>query len=161
MSGKSIRRAAIKDVKGMHRLITEQAGNGRLLPRALSELYAQVRDFLVYADDTTGELVGCGALQIVWEDLAEIRSLAVTTREQRRGLGTALIEHLLADAVEMGVERVFVLTYKTEVFERLGFERMDKSLLPHKIWADCIRCTKFPECDEIALVKSGIKKPRS
>ncbi|MEW6349224.1 MAG: N-acetyltransferase [Thermodesulfobacteriota bacterium] len=152
-----IRRATIKDVKDMHRLITEQAGNGRLLPRALSELYAQVRDFLVYADDATGAIVGCGALQIVWEDLAEIRSLAVTTREQGRGLGTALLEQLLIDAVEMGVERLFVLTYQPGLFERLGFERMDKSLLPHKIWADCIRCTKFPECDEIALVKSGLR----
>ncbi len=224
-----IRRATIKDVKAMHRLITEQAGNGQLLPRALSELYSQVRDYLVCAADTTGrlgtatndrvglglprtpirgrsacgpmaggagsthiygagerwgetatcsskeagleedssrlekhshdshtgELVGCGALQIVWEDLAEIRSLAVTTGEQGRGIGTALITQLLADAKQMGVERVFVLTYRPELFERLGFERMDKNLLPHKIWADCIRCTKFPECNEIAMVRSG------
>ena len=148
-----IRRATIDDVKIMHRMIVEQAEVGQILPRALSELYAQVRDFLVAVDDHTGEVIGCGALQIVWEDLAEIRSLAVRTVHQGRGIGTILIEKLLEDAISMGVARVFVLTYRPGLFERLGFVIMDKSLLPHKIWADCIRCTKFPECDEIALVK--------
>jgi amino-acid N-acetyltransferase len=120
----------------------------------MSELYAQIRDFLVIEDDATGEVVGCGALHVVWEDLAEIRSLAVRISRQREGIGSRLTEALLQEAREMGINQVFVLTYRVKLFERLGFHQMDKSLLPHKIWADCIRCTKFPECDETALVRS-------
>jgi amino-acid N-acetyltransferase len=150
-----IRRAALKDVKSIHRLIAEQAQSGHILARAMSELYSQVKDFIVSEDDRSGEIVGCGALQIVWEDLAEIRSLAVQTEYQGKGVGTALIEALLEESGQMGVSKVFVLTYRPELFQRLGFVLMDKSLLPHKIWADCIRCTKFPECDEIALVRAS------
>ncbi|HMK35237.1 MAG TPA: N-acetyltransferase [Desulfomonilaceae bacterium] len=147
-----IRKATLKDVKPIHRLIAEQAGSGHILARAMSELYGQIRDFTVAQDDRTGEVIGCGALQIVWEDLAEIRSLAVQTAHQRAGLGSKLIESLMQEARNMGVKQVFVLTYRQKLFERFGFNVMNKNLLPHKIWADCIRCTKFPECDEIALV---------
>lgn len=149
-----IRKATLHDVKLIHRLVTEQAKSGHLLARAVSELYSQVRDFLVTVDEQSDEIIGCGALHIVWEDLAEIRSLAVRTSDQRRGIGSQLIESLLEEAQRMGVKQVFVLTYRTALFERLGFKIMDKSRLPHKIWADCIRCTKFPECDETALVRS-------
>jgi amino-acid N-acetyltransferase len=90
----------------------------------------------------------------VWEDLAEIRSLAVETGHQNQGMGTRLVQALLQEAVEMGIKEVFVLTYKPSLFERLEFHQVEKGLLPHKIWADCIRCSKFPACDEIALVKS-------
>lgn len=150
-----IRRATLRDVKSIHRLIAEQAQSGHILARAMSELYSQVKDFIVSEDDGSEEIVGCGALQIVWEDLAEIRSLAVQTEYQGKGVGTALIEALLEESGQMGVSKVFVLTYRPELFQRLGFALMDKSLLPHKIWADCIRCTKFPECDEIALVRAS------
>lgn len=150
-----IRRATLRDVKSIHRLIAEQAQSGHILARAMSELYSQVKDFIVSEDDGSEEIVGCGALQIVWEDLAEIRSLAVQTEYQGQGVGTALIEALLEESGQMGVSKVFVLTYRPELFQRLGFALMDKSLLPHKIWADCIRCTKFPECDEIALVRAS------
>jgi amino-acid N-acetyltransferase len=150
-----IRRATLRDVKSIHRLIAEQAQSGHILARAMSELYSQVKDFIVSEDDGSGEIVGCGALQIVWEDLAEIRSLAVQTEYQGQGVGTALIAALLEESGQMGVSKVFVLTYRPELFQRLGFALMDKSLLPHKIWADCIRCTKFPECDEIALVRAS------
>lgn len=149
-----IRKALVKDVKIIHGLIAEQAQRGHILARAMSELYSQVRDFTVNVEESTGEVVGCGAVQIVWEDLAEIKSLAVKTSHEGLGIGTRLIESLLTEARDMGVIRVFVLTYRPRLFERLGFDRMDKGDLPHKIWADCIRCTKFPECDEIALVRS-------
>jgi len=120
----------------------------------MSELYSQVRDFLVWSDEQSEEIFGCGSLQIVWEDLAEIRSLAVRSSSQRQGIGSRLAEALLQEAREMGITKVFVLTYRVSLFERLGFTEMDKNELPHKIWADCIRCTKFPECDETALVRS-------
>ena len=148
-----IRKARLEEIKAIHRLVSEQAKLGQILPRAISDLYVQVRDFSVIADEDTGEIIACGALQVVWEDLAEIRSLAVQTSHQYQGIGTRLIEALLGESSEMGITQVFVLTYRPRLFERLGFSHMDKSLLPHKIWADCIRCTKFPECDELALVK--------
>jgi amino-acid N-acetyltransferase len=150
-----IRKARIHDVKAIHRLIAEQAERGQILPRALSEIYGQLRDFIVSANPSTNAIEGCGALQIVWEDLAEIRSLAVATACQNKGLGTRLIEVLMEEGREMGVTRVFVLTYRPRLFERLGFSHMEKSDLPHKIWADCIKCTKFPECDELALYKDN------
>jgi amino-acid N-acetyltransferase len=149
-----IRKATLQDVKSIHRLVAEQAQSGHLLARAVAELYAQVRDFLVTIGEQPDEIIGCGALHIVWEDLAEIRSLAVRSSNQRHGIGSQLIEALLDEARSMGVRQVFVLTYRTALFERLGFKIMDKSRLPHKIWADCVRCAKFPECDEIALVRS-------
>ncbi len=148
-----IRKAKLSDMKTIHRLIAEQAKSGHILARAISELYSQVRDFSVLEE--SGEIIGCGSLHIVWEDLAEIRSLAVKTSHQGRSLGTRLIESLLEEARELGIRRVFVLTYRQSLFERLGFSVMDKNQLPHKIWADCIRCTKFPECDEIALVRTA------
>lgn len=149
-----IRKAMPADVKTIHGLIVEQAKEGHLLARPMSELYAQIRDFLVIQDDVTGEVVGCGALHVVWEDLAEIRSLAVRTSAQGRGTGSQLTMALLEEAKQLGITQVFVLTYRVQLFERLGFHQMDKALLPHKIWADCIRCSKFPECDETALVRS-------
>lgn len=149
-----IRKATPRDIKAVHSLIAEQAKDGHILARPISELYGQVRDFLVWTDDDSGKIIGCGSLEVVWEDLAEIRSLAVTGPLQRKGMGTRLAEALLRDAKEMEIAKVFVLTYRVTFFERLGFTQMDKSRLPHKIWADCIRCTKFPECDETALFRS-------
>lgn len=149
-----IRKAGLPEIGAIYKIIAEQAKFGHILPRAMSELYSQVRDFMVVEDDDSGDILGCGALQIVWEDLAEIRSLAVRSNSQGRGVGSSLVNALLDESHEMGVKKVFVLTYRPKLFQRLGFNMMDKSLLPHKIWADCIRCTKFPECDEIALVRS-------
>ena len=146
-----IRKATLGDIKAVHRLISEQAKVGNLIARAISELYSQVRDFAVRTENGPDTIVGCGALHIVWEDLAEIRSLAVQTDYQRRGIGSELVRALLEESREMEIKRVFVLTDRTSLFERLGFSYIDKSLLPHKIWADCIHCTKFPECDEVAM----------
>jgi amino-acid N-acetyltransferase len=150
-----IRKATLSDMKTVHRIISEQAEYGHILPRALVELYTQVRDFSVVTDNDQHDIVACGALQVIWEDLAEIRSLAVRPDHQGRGIGSNLAEVLLGEARDMEIAQVFVLTYRPRLFERLGFEQMEKSQLPHKIWADCIRCTKFPECDEIALVRNA------
>ena len=149
-----IRKATLGDIKAVHRLISEQAKAGHLIPRAISELYSQVRDFTVRTENEPDSIVGCGALHIVWEDLAEIRSLAVQTDYQRKGIGSELVQALLEESREMEIKRVFVLTDRTSLFEKLGFSYIDKSLLPHKIWADCIHCNKFPECDEVAMAIS-------
>jgi amino-acid N-acetyltransferase len=91
-------------------------------------------------------------MHICWEDLAEIRSLVVREPFRRQGIGRRLVEACVSEAVTLGLYRVFALTYQAQFFERLGFHQVDKATLPHKIWADCIKCVKFPECDETALV---------
>lgn len=148
-----IRKASLNDVKKIHSLISEQAKGGHLLARAIADLYSQIRDFTVAVDDDTDEIVGCGALRIVWEDLAEIRSVAVQSQSQCKGIGRKLIESLVEESCKLGIKKVFVLTYRISLFNKLGFALMDKSLLPHKIWADCVKCPKFPECDEVAMVR--------
>jgi amino-acid N-acetyltransferase len=146
-----IRKARMADVKAIQRLIAEYARKGDMLPRSLSDIYENLRDYFVYQDGG-GEVIGSAAIHIMWEDLAEVRSLAVQDGKMRRGVGTQLVEACISEAIVLGIARVFALTYKPEFFERLGFRRVDKSELPHKIWTDCLKCAKFPDCDEIALV---------
>ena len=132
-------------------MIKLYSGRGDILPRSLSELYDHLRDFFVFIQNQT--LEGICALHICWEDLAEIRSLAVQEDARLRGIGVKLVKSCLDEAKALGVKRVFALSYQPEFFEKLGFERVDKAVLPHKIWSDCLQCVKFPDCDEIALVK--------
>ena len=145
-----IRKAKLIDVKEIQRLINFFADRGEMLPCSLSELYERVRDFYVCEED--GEIVGTCALHLSWEDLGEIRSLAVKESHGRRGIGTRLVEACLEEAKSLGVRRVFALTYKPDFFRRLDFQIIDKSKLPQKIWSDCVKCVKFPECDEIAMI---------
>ena len=144
-----IRKATIPDVKEIHRLLLDYARDGLLLSRSLSELYESLRDFYVYEVD--GRVVGTAALNICWEDLAELRSLAVHPDYNGRGVGRDLVAACLEEARRLGLRRVFALTYKQAFFEKQGFSLIEKSQLPHKIWGDCIKCAKFPDCDEIAL----------
>ena len=144
-----LRKAQIHDVKEIQKLLTHFANRGEMLSRSLSELYEAVRDFYVVEEE--GKLLGTTALHIVWEDLAEIRSVAVAEDAGRKGIGTQLIEASLAEARELGLKRVFCLTYKPDFFARFGFRIVDKAELPHKVWGDCMKCVKFPDCDEIAM----------
>jgi amino-acid N-acetyltransferase len=146
-----IRKARMSDVKAIQQLIAEYARKGDMLPRSLSEIYENLRDYFVFEEDG-GELVGSAAIHIMWEDLAEVRSLAVREGKMRRGVGTQLVESCISEAIMLGIGRVFALTYKPEFFERLGFHVVDKAELPQKIWSDCLKCSKFPDCDEVALV---------
>ncbi len=148
-----IRKAVIGDVTFIHRLLNDYANDGLLLPRPLSELYDHLRDHFVVEDDQKGRfIIGVSALAISWEDLAEIRSLAVSKDHQGQGLGTRLVETCLEEACVLGLKRVFVLSYVPDFFTKMGFKEVEKSVLPHKIWADCLRCPKFPDCDETALM---------
>ena len=148
-----IRKAVIGDVTSIHRLLNDYADQGLLLPRPLSELYDHLRDHFVVEDNQTGRpLIGVSALGITWEDLAEIRSLAVSEDHRGQGLGSRLVETCLEEARVLGLKRVFVLSYVPELFIKMGFKEVEKSVLPHKIWADCLRCPKFPDCDETALM---------
>jgi len=148
-----IRKATVRDVGAIHRLLKKHADLGELLPRALSDLYDDVRDFSVLEDKDSGAIIGACALHVCWEDLAELRSLAVSEEYQGKGTGTALVTAALAEAEDLGIKRIFTLTYRPDFFTKHGFEIVDKATLPQKIWAECIKCVKFPDCDEVAMLK--------
>lgn len=148
-----IRKALIRDIKHIHSLLGYYADQDLLLPRSLSELYDHLRDFYVL-EDTNHEdpIIGVCALRICWEDMAEIRSLAIVEDHRGKNLGDLLVEACLKEAGSFGLSKVFVLTYIPEFFSRLGFKEVEKAILPHKIWADCLNCPKFPDCGEIAMI---------
>lgn len=146
-----VRKAKTCDVVVIQKMLGHFAQQGKLLARSLSELYTNVRDMSVVEGEAK-EIIGCCSLHVIWEDLAEIRSLAVLESHQGRGLGRQLVEICMEEAGALGVTRVFTLTYETRFFEHLGFQVVDKNIFPQKIWADCLHCPKFPDCDEIAML---------
>ena len=147
-----IRKAKITDIKFIHQLLKEYGDIGLLLPRPISKLYDHVRDFSVFVDKSD-RVIGCCALQFCWEDLAEIRSLAVLSEYTRKNIGTLLVKEALNEAKSFSIKRIFTLTYKPDFFKKFGFNQIDRSELPLKIWTDCIMCVKFPDCDETAMMK--------
>jgi len=148
-----IRKATIKDVKAIHVLLQEYGKKEELLARPLSELYDHLRDFCVYVDAKNHNMIGCCALQFCWEDLAEIRSLAVHPDHLGKNIGTELAKTFLIEAKSFNVRKIFTLTYKPNFFKQFGFVEIERSDLPLKIWRDCMICVKFPDCDEIAMMK--------
>ncbi len=145
-----IRKAQIADVRDIQKLLMTFASRGDMLSRSLSELYESLRDFYVVEED--GVLLGAAALHIVWDDLAEVRSVAVIEDAGRKGIGSRLVQACIAEAREIGLKRIFCLTYKPDFFGKHGFRLVDKAELPHKVWGDCIKCPKFPDCDENAMI---------
>jgi len=153
-----VEKARISDVPQMHQLINYFAERDEMLPRPLSELYENIRDCFVVRQ---GErVIACASLHVFWSDLAEIRSLAVAEDSQQQEIGTQLVEACLNEARELGIATVFCLTYKPSFFEKFGFSQVDKMELPRKVWTECYRCPKFPDCDEVALVRQ-LKLPAS
>jgi len=146
-----IRKARISDIRELHKLINFYAEEGKMLPRSLNELYENLRDYAVFEEN--GEILGCCALHVSWEDLAEVKSLAVKPEHTRKGIGRKLIEGCLAETKELGIRKVFALTFNPEYFEKRGFRKIEKEQLPHKIWSECINCPKFPNCEEVAMLK--------
>lgn len=158
-----IRNATMADIKAIHALLSHFAAQGLLLGRALSSLYDQLRDFKVFvaadaaanasnANDVPEIVVGSAALHVCWENLAEVRSLAVLERFHGQNIGSQLVKSCLDEADLLGINKVFTLTYQPEFFKKLGFREIDKNELPHKVWSDCINCPKFPDCNETALI---------
>jgi amino-acid N-acetyltransferase len=146
-----IRKAKIEDIKQIQNLINLFAKQDLMLPRSLNELYENIRDFWVLEEHK--KIIGCSALHISWDDLAEIKSVAVAKNKQGKGIGKNLVLTCLDEAKQMGAKKVFVLTYKPAYFKKFGFKKVKTSSLPHKVWAECINCCKFPDCQEIALLK--------
>jgi amino-acid N-acetyltransferase len=145
-----IEKACIRDVSQMHHLINYFADKDEMLARPLSEIYENIRDYFVVREGD--EVIACVALHVMWEDLAEIKSLAVAENSQQQGIGNELVKACLDEAKELGLSTIFCLTYKPRFFERVGFSQIDKMELPHKVWTECFRCPKFPNCDEVALI---------
>lgn len=147
-----LRPAAIGDVPYVHHLIEQYASQGNLLPRPMSELYRHLRDFFVV--EVEGTVAGCGALEIFTEDLGEVRSLVVADEHKGRGYGQMLVKRILEEARTIGLRRVMALTYVPPFFHKLGFQTVPKETLPEKVWGVCVKCYKFNNCDEIAVLKN-------
>jgi len=145
-----VEKGKIQDVPQIHRLINNFADKGEMMARPLSEIYENIRDYFVVRQ---GErVIACAALHVYWSDLAEVKSVAVAEDSQQQGIGTQLVEACLKEARGLCIPTVFCLTYRPAFFEKLGFSQTDKMELPRKIWTECYRCPKFPDCDEVALI---------
>lgn len=145
------RKARISDAEKMAILINQYAEKGLMLHRTISFLYQKIRDYTVI--ERNEKIIGVGGLHVLWKDLAEICSVAIQPESLKNGLGFKLVETLLDESRVLEIERVFVLTYQPLFFEKCGFKRIEKESLPQKVWTECINCPKFPNCDEIALLK--------
>ena len=155
----TIRNAKISDVKAISALINCYAEHDKMLFRALAEIYENLQTFLVAEDD--GAIIGCCALEVIWSDLAEIKSLAVAPAHIGSGIGRQLVTGALGQARQLGVPRVFALTLEPKFFERLGFDTIERDDLPMKVWSDCARCPKQQECDEVAVALTLRPEPES
>lgn len=144
-----IRKATLSDVEGIYELVNYYANKNMMLSRARTLLYENIRDFVVVEKD--GEILGVGALHVLWVDLAELRSLAVKDGLLGQGIGRQIVEFILNEAKELGIKKVFTLTYQPGFFQKSGFTITDKESMPRKVWTDCINCPKFPNCNEICL----------
>ena len=146
-----IRKAKIHEVPEIRRFLTEFTLDGGILPRTLADLYGQLRDYFVYREDQ-GPLLGVGALHICWAGLGEIRSVAVAPEHRGRGLGSRLVTTCLAEARVLGLSEIFLLTLIPDFFRRFGFKVVSREELLPIVWADCVNCVKFPDCDEIPML---------
>lgn len=145
-----VEKAKIQDVPQIHRLINYFADKDEMLARSLSEIYENIRDFFVIKQGE--QVIACAALHVCWSDLAEIKSVAVAADSQQQGIGAQLVDACLKEAKLLGIPTVFCLTYRPAFFEKFGLSQVDKMELPRKVWTECYRCPKFPDCDEVALI---------
>jgi amino-acid N-acetyltransferase len=147
----NVRNANVNDVKAIHGLINTYAERDQMLFRSMADIFTNLQTFLVV--EQNGQVVGCCALEVIWSDLAEIKSLAVDEAHKGRGAGSMLVTAAVEQAKRLGLPRIFGLTLKPQFFEKIGFKVVDKNSLPMKVWSDCARCTKQQNCDETAVVR--------
>ena len=146
------RKPTFADVEEIYSLVAEYAKDGLMLARSRNTLYETLRDMVVA--ETNGNVIGVGALHITWDAMAEVRTMAVSPDYTRQGIGADIVRRLLDEGRAMGVKKFFTLTYQPGFFQTLGFVTVSKDKLPQKIWKECIDCPKFPDCDEIAMLKN-------
>lgn len=147
----AVRKAQMRDIPNVIHLINSYAANGMMLPRTEFEMSENIRDFSVAYDGSV--LIGCGALHFYTPTSAEVRSLAVLPALKQHGIGRALVEALEAEAQDNDLHAIFAFTYSPHFFRKLGFAEVERGELPLKAWKDCLRCPKFQNCDEIAVLK--------
>ena len=145
------RKARFDDIESIFGLVHIYAAQGEMLPRSRNTLYENLRDMVIA--ESGSKVVGVGALHIMWDRLAEVRMMAIAPAYMRRGIGTEIVCWLLDEGDALGIEKVFTLTYKPDFFRKLGFIRISREELPQKVWKECIDCPKYPNCDEIAMIK--------
>lgn len=148
------RKATFADIESIYELVAGYAAEGVMLARSRNTLYETLRDMVV-AEADDGSIAGVGGLHMMWDGMAEVRTMAVSPAHTRQGIGAAIVTHLLREGKELGVKQFFTLTYKPGFFQTLGFHTITKEELPHKVWKECIDCPKFPNCDEIAMLREG------
>ena len=146
-----IRKAVMKDVKPIYEIISHYSKKNEMLPRSYNELYENLQSFFVA--ESKKKVAGCCALYISWEDLAEIKSLAVNENSKEYGIGSALVNACIKQAKGLGIKRVFCLTYVPKFFMRFGFKKTPRRSLPHKVWGECVKCPHFPDCGEVPMIK--------
>lgn len=147
-----VRPAEIHDVVDIHHLIENYASMGNLLPRPINELYRHLRDFFVV--ELNNRVVACGALEIFTETLGEVRSLVVEDQHKGHRYGQLLVEKIIDEARHIGLRQLMALTYAPEFFHKIDFKTVAKNTLPEKVWGICVKCYKFDNCDEVAVLKN-------
>ena len=161
--GVTVRRATVADVAGIAGVMAGYVEDGSLLPRSSGDLYRSLREFHV-AVDASGKVLACAGLRVLWDDLGEVRSLAVRPEAHGQGLGKALVQRVLDDAKEIGLGRVIALTREVPFFERCGFAVAARETMPRKVWTDCVACPRRHACDEVAveieLIPGALEKAR-
>ena len=143
------RKALLKDAEAIFEITSHYAGAGLMLVRSRYQIYETIRDFIIAEDE--GKAIGFGALHILGEDLAEVRTTAIDPAYARKGIGKKIVMMLLEEGKGLGVNKAFTLTYQPEFFGSCGFVEEDKNNMPRKVWTDCVNCPKFPNCDEICM----------
>jgi len=146
-----IRPAKVQDVKQIHKIVEFYADNKEMLHRSLNSIYENIQEYVVAEHNK--KVIACGALHVTWDDLAEVKALAVEKKYARKGIGRKIVTTLEKNAVELGIFTTFALSFKPEFFKKLGYEIISKEVLPQKIWSECINCHLFPDCGEIPLIK--------
>lgn len=154
-----IRQAKVTDVKAMHAIIGFYAERREMLPRPLNDIYENIQEYIVAEEK--GQIVGSCALHVSWEDLAEIKALAVHQDHQRKGIGQKMVLYCEKKAKELGVHKVFALTYKPAFFAKLKYHEIPREHLPHKIWGECVKCPHFPDCGETPVLKELTKHAKN
>lgn len=159
-----IEKAQIRDVADILELVNAYAARNVMLPRGPQYLYENIRDFVIAIDNNvpvyslmeTREalnlIVACGSLHVLWEDIAEIRSLATHPDYQHLGLASRLVEYMKEEAKHLGIKRLYTFTLTENFFTSLGFRRQNRAELPPKVWGECSRCPKYFHCDEVGMV---------
>jgi amino-acid N-acetyltransferase len=151
----ALRRAYASDADQILELISGYASSNLMLQRGPKYIYENIRDFAVVeweGKKAEPKVIACGSLHVLWEDIAEIRSLAVNPKFQRLGLGSEIVRCLIEEARKIRIEKVFAFTLEEEFFKKLGFKPKQEEALPSKVWDECVNCPKYYQCDETGLI---------